>query len=125
MSLEQRQALDAVLRQSRLGKATEVNELRRLFAGAQLRSIAAQTLRGLYFDTALSWGGPVPAMLRAVVGVDHVAFGTDFPYLRRDLAVGNRQRILDTDALSAAEKDRVLGGTALTLIPRLEELPCR
>jgi aminocarboxymuconate-semialdehyde decarboxylase len=93
--------------------------------GAQHRSSAAQTFRGLYFDTALSWSDPVLAMLRAVVGVDHVAFGTDFPYLRRDLAVGNRQRILDTDALSAAEKDRVLGGTALTLIPRLRDLACR
>ncbi|HEX3826041.1 MAG TPA: amidohydrolase family protein [Sporichthyaceae bacterium] len=93
-----------------------------VIAGAQDRSSAAQTFRGLYFDTALSWSDPVLALLRTVVGIDHVAFGTDFPYLRRDLAVGNRQRILDTDALSAAEKSRILGGTASMLIPRLQAI---
>jgi aminocarboxymuconate-semialdehyde decarboxylase len=93
--------------------------------GAERRAGAAETFRGLYFDTALSWSDPVLAMLRAVVGIDHVVFGTDFPYLRRDLAVSCRQRILDTQQLSSKEKQAVLSGTATTLIPRLAPLQNR
>jgi aminocarboxymuconate-semialdehyde decarboxylase len=32
-------------------------------------------------------------MLRDVVGFDHVLFGSDYPYLRRDLAVCCREHI--------------------------------
>jgi hypothetical protein len=34
------------------------------------------------------------AMLRDVAGINQVLYGTDFQYLRRDLAVGSKQRIL-------------------------------
>ena len=87
--------------------------------GADGRSSAAETLRNLYFDTALSWGDPVLAMLGSAVGMDHVVFGSDYPYLRRDLAVGCRQRIEDSAVLSDAERTVVLGATAMTLLPRL------
>ena len=90
--------------------------------GAESRSSAADTFRRLYWDTALSWSDPVLAMLRSVVGVDHVLFGTDYPYLRRDLAVGSRGHIASTRELTADEKVAVLGGTAATLIPRLARL---
>jgi predicted TIM-barrel fold metal-dependent hydrolase len=49
--------------------------------GAEARASAADTFRRLYWDTALSWGDPVLRMLRDVVGLGHVVFGTDFPYL--------------------------------------------
>jgi 6-methylsalicylate decarboxylase len=87
--------------------------------GAQARASAAETFRRLYWDTALSWGDPVLRMLREVVGIDHVVFGSDFPYLRRDLAVGCRQQLEATAELTDAERTAVLGGTATTLIPRL------
>jgi len=55
--------------------------------------------------------------LRDVAGIGQVLYGTDFPYLRRDLAVKSRQR-LQTDALNDAERAAVLGGTASSLFPR-------
>jgi hypothetical protein len=33
-------------------------------------------------------------MLRDVAGLNQVLYGTDLPYLRRDLAVNSKQRIL-------------------------------
>jgi predicted TIM-barrel fold metal-dependent hydrolase len=93
--------------------------------GAESRSSATDTYRNLYWDTALSWSDPVLAMLRDVVGIDHVVFGTDYPYLRRDLAVDARQHIVDSVELSTEETESVLGLTATTLIPRLERLRSR
>jgi len=87
--------------------------------GAAERSSAAETFRRLYWDTAISWGEPVLRLLRSVVGIDHVVFGSDYPYLRHDLAAGGRQALEDTAELSDAERKAVLGGTALRLIPRL------
>ncbi|HEY3673809.1 MAG TPA: amidohydrolase family protein [Acidimicrobiia bacterium] len=93
--------------------------------GAEHRSSAADTFRRLYWDTALSWSDPVLAMLRSVVGIDHVLFGTDYPYLRRDLAVSARAHIADSPHLTADEKTAVLGGTALRLLPRFADLGVR
>ena len=93
--------------------------------GAETRGSAADTFRRLYWDTALSWSDPVLTMLRDVVGIDHVVFGTDYPYLRRDLAVSCRARIGTSAALSAAERTAILGGTATTLIPRLAAVASR
>jgi 6-methylsalicylate decarboxylase len=90
--------------------------------GSENRSSAADTFRRLYWDTALSWSDPVLAMLRSVVGIDHVLFGTDYPYLRRDLAVSARGHIATTSELMPEEKTAVLGGNAATLIPRLASL---
>jgi 6-methylsalicylate decarboxylase len=93
-----------------------------VISGAGGRATAAETFRHLYWDTALSWGDPVLRMLREVVGADHAVAGTDYPYLRRDLAVGCRQHILDSRDLTDGERASVLGGTAVTLIPRLAGL---
>ena len=93
--------------------------------GAQERGTAAETFRRLYWDTALSWGDPVLRMLREVVGIDRVVFGTDYPYLRRDLAVACRQRIEASPELTDYERTAILGATATTLIPRLAALSPR
>jgi len=82
------------------------------------RGPVADTLRRLYWDTALSWHDPVIEMLRSVVGIDHVVYGSDFPYLRRDLAIAGRRQLAQSEALSAAERKHVLGGTAASLLPR-------
>jgi aminocarboxymuconate-semialdehyde decarboxylase len=58
-------------------------------------------------------------MLRSVIGLDHVVFGSDYPYLRRDLAVDCRQRIEESAVLTDAERASILGLTAARLIPRL------
>jgi len=90
--------------------------------GAEARATAAETFRRLYWDTALSWGDPVLRMLRDVVGIDHVLFGSDYPYLRRDLAVSCREHIEASPELTDGERTAVLGATATTLIPRLATL---
>jgi aminocarboxymuconate-semialdehyde decarboxylase len=61
-------------------------------------------------------------MLRDVVGIDRVVFGTDYPYLRRDLAVASRNHIEASQELTRSERAAVLGGTAVSLIPRLDVL---
>jgi aminocarboxymuconate-semialdehyde decarboxylase len=87
--------------------------------GAEHRASAAATFRRLYWDTALSWTDPVLRMLRSTVGLDQVLFGTDYPYLRRDLAVSTRRRLLSSPELSPADRTNILGVTAAKLIPRL------
>src|SRR6267154_1084151 len=91
-------------------------------AGGEQRGTAADMFRRMYWDTALSASDPVLRMLRDVVGIDQVMFGTDFPYLRRDLAVNVKQRILDSFELNHLEKHAVLVGNASHLFPRLYSL---
>jgi predicted TIM-barrel fold metal-dependent hydrolase len=89
-----------------------------IIPGGDERGPAADTLRRLYWDTALSYRDPMLRMLRDVVGMDQVLFGSDFPYLRRDLAV-NCVRILEQTAeLAADERKRVMSGNAIRLFPR-------
>jgi aminocarboxymuconate-semialdehyde decarboxylase len=95
-----------------------VDEMDVIPGGAE-RGTAADTLRRLYWDTALSWRDPVLRMLRSVVGIDRVLFGSDFPYLRRDLATRCVREIAQSPELSEVEREAVLGGNALTLFPRL------
>jgi 6-methylsalicylate decarboxylase len=57
-------------------------------------------------------------MLRDVVGLDQVLFGSDFPYFRRDLAVNCVQRLEQTAELTADERTRVMSGSAIKLFPR-------
>jgi 6-methylsalicylate decarboxylase len=82
----------------------------------------AQTFRRLYWDTALAWGDPVLNTLRHIAGLDKVAFGTDFPYIRKDLAIQGKLKIKTNPDLSAEEKRQVFGGNALALFPRLNSL---
>jgi 6-methylsalicylate decarboxylase len=89
--------------------------------GGEPRGAAADMFRRTYWDTALAASDPVLRMLRDVAGIGQVLYGTDFPYLRRDLAVKSRQR-LETDALKDAERAAVLGGTASSLFPRLKSV---
>jgi 6-methylsalicylate decarboxylase len=90
--------------------------------GAEERGTAADTFRRLYWDTALSWSDPVLQMLRSIAGIDRVLYGSDFPYLRRDLAVGSVRAIAQTNVLDDGERRTILGGTASKLIPRLASL---
>src|SRR6185295_1064252 len=87
-------------------------------AGGEQRGAAAEMFRRMYWDTALAASDPVLRLLRDVAGTSQVLFGTDFPYLRRDLAVGSKQRILQSTALNDAERRAILGGNASRLLPR-------
>jgi predicted TIM-barrel fold metal-dependent hydrolase len=87
--------------------------------GGDERGTAADMFRRMYWDTALSASDPVLRMLRDVAGIDQVLYGTDFPYLRRDLAVNAKQRILQSTELNDRERTDILGRNALRLLPRL------
>jgi 6-methylsalicylate decarboxylase len=54
-------------------------------------------------------------LLRDVAGIDQVLYGTDFPYLRRDLAINSKQRILQSSELNDSERRSILGGNASRL----------
>jgi predicted TIM-barrel fold metal-dependent hydrolase len=87
------------------------------------RGTAADTFRRLYWDTALAWSDPVLHTLRAVAGMDRVVYGSDYPYLRRDIAVRGRGELEKSAELSDSERASVLHGTAVTLLPRLASDP--
>ena len=80
----------------------------------------AETFRRLYWDTALAWSDPVLNTLRHIAGLNKVPFGTDFPYIRTDLAIKGKQRIKTNPDLSAEEKKQVFAGNALELFPGLK-----
>src|SRR5260370_1943144 len=86
--------------------------------GAEECGIAADTLGRLYWDTALSWRPPVLHMLRSVVGMGQVLFGSDYPYLRRDLAVTCRREVETSAELDSAERRAALAHNAFNLFPR-------
>ena len=74
--------------------------------------------RRIYWDTALAASDPVLRMLRDIAGINQVLYGADFPYLRRDLAVSSKQRILQNSELIDSEKQGILGGNASRLFSR-------
>jgi predicted TIM-barrel fold metal-dependent hydrolase len=90
--------------------------------GGEQRGTAADMFRRIYWDTALAASDPVLRMLRDVAGINQVLYGTDFPYLRRDLAVNSKQRILQSSELNDSERRAVLGGNAAPLFPRLDSI---
>jgi aminocarboxymuconate-semialdehyde decarboxylase len=85
----------------------------------QGRGTAADTFRRLYWDTALSWTDPTLHTLREVAGTEHVVLGSDFPFLRSDLAVGGIKHLRTTEELTDPERSGLLGATAARLLPRL------
>jgi 6-methylsalicylate decarboxylase len=94
-----------------------IDEMGFIGGGGQ-RGAAAEMLRRIYWDTALAASDPVLRMLSDVAGINQVLYGTDFPYLRRDLAVGSKQRILQSTALNDSERRAIVGGNASRLFPR-------
>ena len=91
----------------------------KVIPGAEERGTAADTLRRLYWDTAVSWRPPILRTLRPIVGMGQVLFGSDYPYLRRDLAVACRHEVETSEELDSKESRAVLADNALKLFPRL------
>jgi len=102
------------------GRFSIVDEMR-VISGADARRTAAETFRGLYWDTALAFGDPVLRMLHSVVGLNRVVCGSDYPYFRRDLAVGCIAGLRRSEELGTAEREAVMGANALKLFPRLAD----
>jgi aminocarboxymuconate-semialdehyde decarboxylase len=51
----------------------------------------------------------------------HVLFGSDYPYLRRDLAVSCRLEVETSAELDSKESRSLLADNALKLFPRLAD----
>jgi predicted TIM-barrel fold metal-dependent hydrolase len=103
---------------TRFGIVDEMN----IIPGMEERGTAADTLKRLYWDTALSWRPPILRMLRSEIGLTQVLFGSDYPYLRRDLAVKCRGEVEASPELNADEARNVLACNALKLFTRLSAL---
>jgi aminocarboxymuconate-semialdehyde decarboxylase len=103
------------------GRFAIVDEMN-VIPGGEIRATAAATFRRLHYDTALSFSPPALNMLRDVVGLTQALFGTDNPYLRRDMAVRSAEHMRQTTALSEAERQAVLHGNAQRLFPRLQSV---
>jgi aminocarboxymuconate-semialdehyde decarboxylase len=95
-----------------------VDEMK-VIPGEDIRGTATAALRRLYYDAALSFTPAVLNMLREVVGLTQVLFGTDNPYFRRDLSVRSAEHMRRTPALSETEREAILHGNARRLFPRL------
>jgi len=87
-------------------------------SGGDQRGTASDMFKRIYWDTALAASDPILRMLRDVAGLNQVLYGTDFPYLRRDLAVKSKHRLLDSSELNDSEQTTILGGNAARLLPR-------
>ena len=103
------------------GRFAIVDEMN-VIPGGDVRGTAASAVRHLYYDTALAFTPPVLNMLREVVGFTQVLFGTDNPYLRRDMAIRCAEQMRQTTALSEVEREAVLHGNAERLFPRLSHV---
>ena len=103
------------------GRFAIVDEMK-IMGDSSTTGTAAETFRKLYWDTALAWSEPVLHTLRQIAGVDKVLFGTDFPYLRKDIAVRGKTNVSDSAELSSKEKRLVLGANALELFPRFKSI---
>jgi predicted TIM-barrel fold metal-dependent hydrolase len=75
-------------------------------------------LRRFCYDTALSASPTALPSLLALVGADHVTFGSDWPFAP-SVAVGHFTRQLDRYELSEEQRCSINRGTAETLFPRL------
>jgi len=101
------------------GRFAIVDEMK-IMGDNSLTGTSADSFRRLYWDTALAWTGPVLNNLRHLGGMDKVVFGTDFPYVRNDLALKGKINIKNNPDLSEEEKKMVFGGNALELFPRFD-----
>jgi hypothetical protein len=83
-----------------------------------LQHAGARHMVGEHFGrrSAGEVGGSIGLVLRgrlAVAGMDKVVFGSDYPYLRRDLAVACRHEVETSEAVNGDESSAVVAGNAL------------
>src|ERR1700749_1629574 len=85
------------------GRFAIVDEMK-VMGDSSATGTTAETFRRLYWDTALAWTDPVMNTLRNIAGMNKVVFGTDYPYVRKDLAIKGKLKIKSNPDLSAEEK---------------------
>jgi aminocarboxymuconate-semialdehyde decarboxylase len=75
--------------------------------------LPSRYLTRLYYDT-VTFSPNNLTMLRDLVGSDHMVMGSDFPHLLG--AVDRAVPSIRSLSIPAAERDRILGGTALSIL---------
>lgn len=78
---------------------------------------AGEYLRRQYYDTGLSQSLPSVEATRAIASLDHIVFGTDWPYAA--LPDEDDDPAPELAALSPAERMAIDCGNAAALVPRL------
>jgi predicted TIM-barrel fold metal-dependent hydrolase len=78
---------------------------------------ALEYLRRLYYDTGLANNAPALAATQLVTELDHIVFGTDWPYAALPPEGGDPAP--DLDVLGPDGRAAVDSGNAVALIPRL------
>jgi 6-methylsalicylate decarboxylase len=101
------------------GRFAIVDEMK-IMGDSSTTGTAAERFRKLYWDTALAWSDPVLYSLKHVAGINNILFGTDFPYLRRDMAVRTPEKLLCSRELVGNDAVQILGGNSLELFPRFK-----
>jgi len=91
------------------------------FAMEPDRDAIHRGLRSFYYDTALSATDPVFALLRDVVGVDRLVFGSDYPQVPDDFVSATADALLHSKELTGADRQRVARTNGLALLPRLSD----
>lgn len=74
------------------------------------------TLRTLYYDTASVANGPAMAALMKVVPIQHILFGSDYPFVQTAADVAGLAKI----GLSSSQAHAIARGNAERLLPRLK-----
>jgi len=103
------------------GRFAIVDEMK-IMGDSSTTGTAAETFRRLYWDTASAWSDPVLHTLLNITGGEKILFGTDFPYLRKDIAVRSKDCVARSTELTAEQRKQVLGTNALNLFPRFKLL---
>ena len=103
------------------GRLAIVDEMK-IMGDSSTTGTSAETFQKLYWDTALAWSDQVLHTLRHIGGTDKVVFGTDFPYLRKDIAVRSKINVANSMELSEDEKKKVLGQNAIELFQRFKSM---
>lgn len=83
---------------------------------AHIDELPSVYLKRLYYDT-VTFSPHTLTMLRDLVGADHMVMGSDFPHLLG--AIDRAVPSITSLAIPEAEKDRILGGTARSILLNL------
>ena len=76
-------------------------------------------LKRHYYDTALAYANPTLRCTIELAGVDHLVFGTDWPYTR-DARLDGMIANIETYGFSNEEKEKVYFRNAMHLFPKLK-----
>jgi len=85
------------------------------------RKVIQCGLQSFYYDTALSATDPVFSLLRQVVGVDRLVFGSDYPQVPDSFVEATADALRDSKELTEAERYAAARTSGLALLPRLRE----